>query len=267
MPTKPSTNDYTYVFVGWDKVVSQTLTESITYYAIYDVVGRTYDVVFYDGNGSVLEVQKITYGQSAMTPFDVPYKNSDAIYEYVFTAWQQDYTNITDNLSVYPTFEPKLRTFDVVFVNYDGQETIVKVEYGKSAVGKVVTPYQPGYRFVNWDKDISYITSELTVRAIYTPNDYYIRFMSDEADSGMMDPIIASYDSNVFIPDNQYERRGYFFAGWKKDAESDNVDYLNGESFVLEEEGVDLYAEWIPIVYSIDYILDGGQAMNPNQYT
>ena len=189
------------------------------------------------------------------------------MYDYVFTGWQEDYSDIRDNLNVYPLFEAKLRTFDVTFVNYDGSQTVVKVEYGKSAQGKVVTPYQPGYRFVNWDKDITMITSDLTTNAVYLPNDYYVNFHGVNADLGSMDAIIVSYNSNVSIPTNSYSRLGYHFAGWKVDENDEYPVYSNEDTFTLTDEGLDLYAAWVPIVYDISYELDGGFAVNPTNYT
>jgi len=266
-PTKDSTEFITYEFTGWDKVVSQSLTQNISYYAQYAEHGRTYHVIFYDGNGAVFEVQEVTFGLSAQNPNIAPTKNSDAIYDYVFKGWLEDFSSITDNLEVYPIFEPQLRTFDVTFINYDGQETVVEVEYGKSAVGRMITPYRPGYRFDEWDKDITYITKDITVHAKFIANNYYINFHSSETAEGTMDPIIGAFDSQVTIPENGYVRAGYYFAGWKTNPDGDSVEILDKDSFTLNEEGVDLYAEWIPVVYSIDYILDGGDAVNPTKYT
>jgi hypothetical protein len=266
-PTKASTEYITYEFIGWDKVVSETLTQNISYYANYKEHGRTYNVIFYDGNGSVYEIQEVTYGQGAQSPSLPPSKNSDAIYDYVFKAWVEDFSNITDNLEVYPIFEPKLRTFDVTFINYDGSETVVQVEYGKSAIGRVVTPYREGYRFTTWDKDISYITKDTSVYAQYVPNNYQINFLPGEEAEGQMDPLIATFDSQIDIPQNGYTRAGYYFAGWKLNPDDEQVVYLDQDNLKLQSQGLDLYAEWIPIVYSINYILDGGEAVNPTKYT
>src|SRR5690606_26744778 len=163
----------------------------------------------------------------AETPGQTPTKLSNAMYDYVFIGWQEDYSDIRDNLSVYPLFEAKLRTFNVTFINYDGSQHVIKVEYGKSAQGKVATPYQPGYRFVNWDKDITVITSDLMTQALYLPNDYYINFHGAQADLGSMETIIASYHSHVSIPTNNYSRLGYYFGGWKLDENDEYPVYTN----------------------------------------
>ena len=266
-PTKPNTDYIVYEFSGWDKVVPESLTDHITFYAVYKETGRSYNVIFYNGNNQILEIQKVTYGQSAQTPSETPTKLSSQMYDYVFTGWIEDYSEITDNLSVYPTFEAKLRTFNVTFVNFDGSEKVIKVEYGKSAQGKVATPYRPGYRFVNWDKDINVITSDLLTHAVYVANDYYVNFHGLDADLGEMEPIIAPYHGTVSIPQNSFSRLGYYFAGWKVDESDEYPIYSEQDTFTLTDEGLDLYAAWVPIVYDIEYELDGGIAVNPTNYT
>ncbi|MFA7076398.1 MAG: dockerin type I repeat-containing protein, partial [Candidatus Izemoplasmatales bacterium] len=266
-PTKEGNELITYIFVGWDKVVSDTLTGNITYYAIYESQLKSYNVVFYNGNGQVLEVQKVSFGFSALTPSFIPNKAPTTMYDYVFVEWQEDYTYITGDLNVYPVFTTTLRKYDVTFVNYDGSEKVIQVEYGMSATGKVATPYQPGYRFVGWDKDISVIKQNITVNAIYEPNDYEVRFHSIEPAAGSMDTIVVTYNSEIQIPANNFSRSGYYFGGWKTNPDSEYPDLLEQDTFVLEDEGKDLYATWIPIIYNIDYELEGGVAVNPTQYT
>ncbi|MFA7106956.1 MAG: InlB B-repeat-containing protein, partial [Candidatus Izemoplasmatales bacterium] len=266
-PTKEGDALVTYIFIGWDKVVSDTLTENITYYAIYEAQLKSYDVVFYNGNGQVLEVQKVYYGFGAITPSIIPVKASTTMYDYIFVEWQQDYSNITDNLNVFPVFTTSLRKYNVTFVYFDGTETTVQVEYGMSANGKVATPYQPGYRFIGWDKDISIIKQDTVVKALYEANDYEVRFHSVEPATGTMDTLIVTYNSEVQIPTNGFARTGYYFGGWKTDPDGEYPELLDQDSFTLDEEGKDLYATWIPIIYSIDYDLDGGVAVNPTQYT
>ena len=57
-PTKPNTEYIVYLFTGWDKVVPDSLTDNITFYAVYEETGRSYNVIFYNGSNQILEVQK-----------------------------------------------------------------------------------------------------------------------------------------------------------------------------------------------------------------
>jgi hypothetical protein len=264
-PTKVGTVSEQYIFDGWDKVVADTISEDINYYATYKIIPKTFMVIFFDGDGRPIDVQEINYGKSANST-KIPTKLANQLYQYEFDSWIGDYSFITADLNVHPSFIQTLKKFKVQFVYHDNSYTEVFIEYGKSAVGKVPTPLRSGYRFINWNKDISVITQDTIVKAIYVANEYQINFYSDQADSGYMDSMIISYDSIFELPENVFERLGYYFVGWKKEGE-ERVSYLDNDNVSLNSEGLDLYADWLPIIYSIEYHLDGGVAINPDRYT
>jgi len=267
-PTKTSTDAEQYIFVGWDKVIAETLIEDIDYYAVYKVQPKTFNVYFYDGNGFVISVQVVNFGDSAITPVTIPTKTRDNIYTYEFSGWDKDYSCITDEMHIYPTFVSKLREYTVVVIDYDGSTTSVLVEYGKSAEEKLPTPDRTGYRFVDWDKDITVITDDTVVRPIYKPNNYQINFYSDDAESGYMAPLIAQFDSQVTLPVSNYTRKGYYFGGWQTTTPSGATIYFHdGDTFTFNHEGLNLHPMWVPIIYSITYELNGGEAINPTSYT
>jgi len=267
-PTKQAQGQTQYRFVGWDKVVADKLIEDVDYYAVYEEIPITFTVTFYDGDGFVISVQVVNYGQSAQTPDIIPTKTMNRVYEYVFEGWIEDYSVITTNLEVHPKFKEQLRKYTVRFINYDNSAMEALVEYGKSAEGLVPTPVRKGYRFYDWDKDISVITEDMDVYAIFAPNNYQINFHPENADTGYMSPIVRQYDSQVALPLNEFSRRGYHFVGWEERKPSgETVYYHDGQQFVLQEEGMDLYARWLPILYSIVYHLNGGTAINPENYT
>lgn len=71
--------------------------------------GKYYLTVrFLNYDGSVLSTQKVEYGKSAKAPAN-PKKPSDDYYDYTFKKWQLDYKNVTFNMDIAPTFEPKLK--------------------------------------------------------------------------------------------------------------------------------------------------------------
>lgn len=65
-------------------------------------------VEFVNYDGSVLSTQKVEYGHAAERPED-PVKPSDEYYDYVFKEWQLDFSNVTVNMTIAPTFEPVLK--------------------------------------------------------------------------------------------------------------------------------------------------------------
>jgi hypothetical protein len=267
-PTKAGTESVQYTFIGWDKVVADTLVQNIEYYAVYKEIPRTFTVVFYDGNGFVLESQIVNYGTAAVEPSKVPAKTSTVVYQYTFAGWDTDFSEVLSDLKIYPLFNQELRDYTVTFLYPDGSSTDVIVKYGSSAYGKVATPTLTGYRFTNWDKDISVITKDITVKPVFMANDYEIKFYDDEDASNPADSMIATYGDNVALPVNSFEKRGYYFAGWTQKKNGQIVAYYaDGQNFEFSEEGMELYADWNPIVYNITYELFGGSAVNPDHYT
>lgn len=140
-PSKASTNQYTYNFVGWNITTGQTaatanvLNNIITdkdVYAAFQQVERTFTVqFFYDENAStpLQTVQNVPYGGSATYTESTPTKSG-----YRFTGWNPDPTNITANTSYYAQFE------EVLPYITDSWETISQ----RSAAGTAQNYYSVG---------------------------------------------------------------------------------------------------------------------------
>lgn len=69
---------------------------------------KTFIVTFLNYDGSVLSTQTVGYGSSATAPAD-PVKPSAEGWDYVFTGWQMDYSYVTSNMTIAPSFEPVLQ--------------------------------------------------------------------------------------------------------------------------------------------------------------
>ncbi len=65
----------------------------------------SYVVTFLDYDGSILSTQNVTYGKAANPPED-PVKPDDDYYTYVFKGWQVDFSYVTGNMIIAPSFEP-----------------------------------------------------------------------------------------------------------------------------------------------------------------
>ncbi len=66
---------------------------------------KSFVVTFLDYDGSILSTQNVTQGKSAIPPED-PARPDDEYYTYVFKGWQLDYSNVTCNMTIAPSFEP-----------------------------------------------------------------------------------------------------------------------------------------------------------------
>lgn len=58
-----------------------------------------FTVTFVNEDGTVIETQEVTYGESAKSP-ETPKKISDEKYDYIFDGWDKDFSIITSDLTV-----------------------------------------------------------------------------------------------------------------------------------------------------------------------
>lgn len=82
-----------------------------------------------------------------------------------------------------------------------------------------------------------------TIYAVFIPKQYTIKFDGNNATSGNMDDIIATFDSSVTITENQFEKEGYFFIGWKYN-DTIYFDLDLGNLISTYQEEVVLTAVW-----------------------
>ena len=102
-PTKDADAQYTYAFDHWDQVSANETTGEAEFVAVYTETLNSYEVKFVDENGDVLKTQTVAYSSSATAPAD-PAKGDDENKHYEFAGWDQDFSNITGNLTVTATY-------------------------------------------------------------------------------------------------------------------------------------------------------------------
>lgn len=82
---------------------STKVTEDRNFYAVYTYVVKTYTVKFYSysGTSTVLKSVTVPHGGNALDYYsDIPVR-----WHYKFLGWSPDPTNITENISIYGTWE------------------------------------------------------------------------------------------------------------------------------------------------------------------
>ena len=112
-PTKASTPQYTYGFMGWAVTpgggVSAGALTNVTadrnVYAAFSSTLRTYSVYFYNGSTLLLTVANVPYGGSASYTGSTPtYTGTGNAEDYAFSGWSPAPTNIQGNTSCYAQF-------------------------------------------------------------------------------------------------------------------------------------------------------------------
>lgn len=116
-PTKAADAQYTYTFSDWDKTISM-VTGNATYKAVYSKVVNTYEIIFADEDGSVLQKEDVPYGETPSYKGATPVKAADEIYTYAFSGWTPDISEVTKNATYTATFtkteKPGVAKYSVV---------------------------------------------------------------------------------------------------------------------------------------------------------
>lgn len=190
-PTSPSREGY--IFKGWDKDITEPITEDTTITAVYEI--KTYTVTFVDWNSQTISTVVKEHG-STLNGSDIPTPIRDS---YSFTGWDKDISQaITSDLTFiaqysreltltinylepygtagfvnqYADMRPATKIFNYVYGDTIATEelenwyntTIISWETDYSADGL----YNYTYKLTGWDKELpTEITNNLVVNATY----------------------------------------------------------------------------------------------------
>ena len=237
-PTKESNAQYTYIFSEWDPEISK-VTANITYKAVYDQTVNTYTVTWRNDDGTELEKdENVEYGAIPEYIGEMPTKESTEQYTYAFAGWTPKITVVTGNAEYTATFTNTVRTYTVIWKNWDGTvlETDENVEYGATPEYNGEMPTRPAdeqytYTFTGWIPAVSAVTGDVIYTAVFseTLNKYTITWKNgdevlktEQVDYGSMP--VYSGETPVKDGDAQYS---YTFTGWTPEitAVTRNAEY------------------------------------------
>jgi uncharacterized repeat protein (TIGR02543 family) len=145
--------------------------------------------------------------------------------------------------------------YNIDFIDHD--DSVIKSETVRY-MGSATAPTQPereGYTFTGWDRDFENITGDLSVKAVYSINQYTITF--DSAGGSAVAEITDDYGATITAP-SAPTRDGYTFDGWDPELPE-----------TMPAGDLQLTAQWTANEYSITYNLDNGtnHEDNPTNYT
>ncbi|SOB90686.1 uncharacterized repeat protein (TIGR02543 family), partial [Ureibacillus xyleni] len=177
--------------------------------------------------------------------------------ENLTTAWNFATDTVPENgITLHAKWD--IKKYTVTFNNHDGTEILtVTVEHGSNAIAPS-NPTRIGYTFTGWDKDFTNVTSNITVTAQYSVNEYAITFSSNGGST--VASINANYGSLLTsLP--QPTRTKYTFEGWYKDKELTRLWDLATDTVPVN--GIELYAKWNISLELNNLTLSAGQ-LSPN---
>ena len=213
-PTKASTEQYDYSFVGWSSETGATepttdvlknITADKSVYAAFEAVEKTYDVKFYNADVLLYTDENVEYGGTAAYSGNTPTKAETAQYTYTFIGWNSNssastaddnaLTNVTADRNVYAIFTAVSKGYTVYF--YNGEtllETVTGVPSGGTATytGATPTSSQAGYIFSGWSPSNTNITADTSCYAQFVDEDMY------ESISDTWSEIIANVSNGTY---------------------------------------------------------------------
>jgi len=251
-PTRESTAESDYFFVGWNKDLNEDLFCNTVFTASYICKTKEHKVTFKNHDSSILSVLNVLHGSTATYYGETPTKESSSEYEiYEFSGWDKDIDTlvITEDVELTAQFE----RYDCVyatFVNYDNTELYkTRVKKGEYAKYEGKTPIKEsssdriGYEFEKWDKDLNtYALNEnTTFKAKFKTIEYvYATFVNYnftelykiKIKKGQTPTYRGSTPTKTYSGDGRYK-----FSGWDKSLSAISSD----TSYIAQFEFVALY--------------------------
>jgi hypothetical protein len=108
-PERRGNAHYSYTFTGWSPELTE-VTGNATYTAVYKTVVNMYTVQFLDEDGTELENQLVAYGVVPAYQGEMPTKEDDEEYRYIFAGWSPRVTAVTSDAAYYATYTAHKKT-------------------------------------------------------------------------------------------------------------------------------------------------------------
>jgi len=103
IPTKESTDKYTYTFKGWNPTIA-SVTGAATYTAVFDSTLRKYTITFKNGS-TTLQTSDVAYGMKPNYTGSTPNKKATNKYTYEFKGWNPTIVSVTKDATYQAVFD------------------------------------------------------------------------------------------------------------------------------------------------------------------
>lgn len=220
-PTRASTAQYTYTFIGWsttknattvDANATKNITSDRSVYAVYSQQTRTYSLKYYNYDGTtLLNTDTVAYGGDG-TYAGTPTREADSQYTYTFVGWSTATNatsadanatkNITADKSVYAAYSRTAisTSHTLSYYNYNGSEllhseTVADGEDGVyDGTPARAADSQYSYTFVGWSTYTnSSIADSSATKNITADKSVYAAYSSEAI---ILDHIVANFNQS-----------------------------------------------------------------------
>ncbi len=260
-----------YIFTGWstekngepiylDEMDVFNLTtkdnENIILYAMWKI--ETYNVEFFDYDGSVISKSKYDYGESVIAP-----ENPKRL-GYTFSKWDNDIVNeVKTDLTYNALYD--VNNYEISYNLSGGAfEDNAPLTYTvEDDLFDIPKPSKKGYTFLGWTDDktkepiIDYKINQGTIGNIkllanYKPNSYKLIYNTNGARE-QISPKKINFDE-IYGELPTISKKGYKLINWT----DENNNEVSSKNVFNEDKDITISANWKIIKYDITYNLVGG---------
>ena len=107
-------------------------------------------------------------------------------------------------------------------------------------------PSRTGYSFAGWSGAYTSVTSNRTITATWSPNNYTVAYNANGG-TGSMSTDTVTYNTSYTTKANAFSRTGYTFAGWNEKEDGSGTDWTAwiGKPWTWTyTKNITLYAQW-----------------------
>ncbi len=183
-PIKPEDAQYTYTFAGWAPKVTP-VTGDVTYKALFEGQVKTYQIVWENDDGTVLETQQVAYGTHPAYTGKTPAKAPTDDTVFTFSGWDSEITAVDGEKTYTATYQEAVRLYSVIWQDEDG--TLLSegtVAFGETPEYTGETPFkastaQYDYEFAGWNSKTDE-NGNITLTALYdaTVREYTVTWLN-----------------------------------------------------------------------------------------
>lgn len=259
---KSSTAQYDYTFIDWNKYFGYISYDMIID-AIYKETVRKYVVTFVN-DGTIVNTQEVEYGSYPVAPELAAYKNDTAQYDYTYLGWGIAESDIIENADEFAPIDVNSNkvegeiTYTAIYLREIQKYTVTfyndKEGNDYSVVAQLMVPYGTNltdennefysqvpvvtkdstvkydYTFAGWNKDISFVMSDMEVYSTYTSaiRKYSVKFMNGNE---LWAEYSVEYGTESPMPEDPTKQStaeyDFVFLGW-----IGNTKFIEGDTII-----------------------------------
>ena len=134
-PSRTATQQYTYTFIGWDKLLDN-IDEDTVFNAVYKASTNQYTVTYLDWDGSELGTTTQNYGTESCPTFANPIRDDAQGCYFEFAGWNGQITSITENCTRTAIYNRYL--YDAVYELNENKNGYILSKYTGTATNIVI---------------------------------------------------------------------------------------------------------------------------------